>query len=199
MVRRGKEPAIGRLTRLTLQVLAALLGLVGTVANTGVAVGLAVALVTVACMAAQFDGGGERGGGLRRLGRFAVVALVLAPVLAGLMVLVGDATWPIVLLGAIGAGWHVLRRRRRPTPEPDANATEPADDLLGLSDAELGRAWRHSHARLRRVHDVGQLDRLCALRRRQLDEMERRCPTGFQRRLQSGGWVTGGAAPFLES
>lgn len=47
------------------------------------------------------------------------------------------------------------------------------------------------------VPDASELDRVSELRRRQLDEMERRDPVGFRRWVGSGTWVTGDSAPFL--
>jgi hypothetical protein len=41
------------------------------------------------------------------------------------------------------------------------------------------------------------LGRICAVRKQQLDEIERRDPTGFHRWISSGYWVRGDSAPFL--
>ncbi len=75
----------------------------------------------------------------------------------------------------------------------------PVDEapLRGLSNAQLSRAWKRSYAELAAARDAVTLARLCAVRRQQLDEIERRDPTGFGRWINSGYWVRGDSAPFL--
>lgn len=117
--------------------------------------------------------------------------------LAGLAVLAGAAAAPIVATVPVLALWRRLRAPGTGTVGAEQDGSDPCGTLAALSDAELARAWRCSHGRLCRARDGAELGRVSALRRRQLDEMERRDPVGFRRWVGSGTWVTGDSAPFL--
>jgi hypothetical protein len=119
--------------------------------------------------------------------------IVLAAV--ALVVLLGPAAIPaMAVLGALLVWLH-----RRPTAQAAAVPAPVVDEapLRGLSNAQLARAWRTSYIDLVAAHDGLTLSRVCALRRQQLDEIERRDPTGFNRWINSGYWVRGDSAPFL--
>jgi len=88
----------------------------------------------------------------------------------------------------------LLTRRKRRV----AQAVAPAPSTLAsLSDAQLAREWHTSYTALAAARDAGSLERICALRRCQLDEIERRTPGGLQRWAESGAWLRGDSAPFL--
>jgi hypothetical protein len=85
-------------------------------------------------------------------------------------------------------------------PVPASPAPAPAlnrQDLRMLTDRQLGHEWRRSRVLLSSAGTGDELARVCALRRRQLDEIERRDPTGFQRWMADGGWADGSTVPFL--
>jgi hypothetical protein len=177
-----------------------LIGLIGLIFNLGLAIGLAVVFGALLPLGTEvlFDRGDKTRWNIWRSVRLGLAA---APVVAGLIVIFGEATGPVVLL-CLGAGiwWYARRRSSCGGRSADADPAnrEAIDQLAGLSNSELRRAWRASHARLRSARDGVQLERLCELRRRQLEEMERRDPPGFQRWLASDGWISGSAAPFLD-
>jgi hypothetical protein len=114
--------------------------------------------------------------------------------IAGLAVLAGPAT--VVAAPAVVAPLLWTRRKR------SAKVTAPApkeerSSLALLSNAQLAREWHASYAALAMARDPGSLELIYALRRRQLDEIERRAPGGFHRWISSGSWVRGDSAPFL--
>jgi len=191
-----------RLGRFALGVMVVVLSLIGLVQSTAVTLGLGLVVAAFAAMSAY--GVGQHDGREKptraALVRRAAIGLVSVLALAGLGTVLGPVMVPVVLLGLGAVGWYRWRRPDRPGGTgacPAARAPATGADLTGLSDAQLGREWRLSHALLAQAHTSTELDWLCALRRRQLDEMERRNPTGFQRWIGSGGWVTGDSAPFL--
>jgi hypothetical protein len=113
--------------------------------------------------------------------------------IAGLAVLAGPATFfvaPAVVLPL------VLTRRKRGVVQAQAQAPAPST-LSNLSNAQLAREWHTSYTALAAARDPGSLERICALRKCQLDEIERRAPGGLQRWVESGAWVRGDSAPFL--
>ena len=79
----------------------------------------------------------------------------------------------------------LLTRRKRGVMQPPAPAPST---LADLSDAQLARDWHTSYTALAAARDAGSLERICALRRCQLDEIERRTPGGLQRWAESGAW-----------
>ena len=88
----------------------------------------------------------------------------------------------------------LLTRRKRGAMQAPAPAPST---LADLSDAQLAREWHASYTALAAARDAGSLERICALRRCQLDEIERRAPGGLQRWAESGTWLRGDSAPFL--
>jgi hypothetical protein len=117
---------------------------------------------------------------------------VLATV--ALMVMLGPVA--ILAAGILGGSLMWLHHSPTPSPTPQESTVEGAS-LLGLSNVQLQRAWQSSYVELAAARDALTLSRVCALRRRQLDEIERRDPTGFGRWINSGYWVRGDSAPFL--
>ena len=115
--------------------------------------------------------------------------------IAGLAVLAGPGAIPAVCALAGALVW--TRRRRSPHPTTTAPALPDGPSLTGLTNAQLARQWQTSYADLAAARDPWTLERVCTLRRRQLDEIERRDPTGFHRWISSGYWVRGDSAPFL--
>jgi hypothetical protein len=185
--------------------LAALLlgfALVGLLFETAIALGLAIAFGMLAITADVLFWHREDHLERSRLAplRLAAAAAGAGPVVAGLVLVFGSAAGPLALLGLVLAG-GLLRHRIRGRP-PAGAAAEPVPDgsgdhLTDLSDAELGRAWRHSYTRVVHAQNARELGRLSALRRQQLDEIERRDPAGFRRWFAGGGYVTGDSPPFL--
>lgn len=135
----------------------------------------------------------------------AVGGLSAVLVIAGLAVVVGAAAVPIVAVALALVLWRRLGPSgHADTPLADTplagvvpSLAELRDTLAALSDDELARAWRRSHTRLTQAGDSVELGRVSALRRWQLDELERRDPVGFRTWVGSGTWVTGDSAPFL--
>ena len=114
--------------------------------------------------------------------------------IAGLALLVGPATF--IAAPALVAPLVWTRRTRMPTEQ--AAAVEEDRSVLGhLSNAQLAREWHASYTALAMARDPRSLELICGLRRRQLDEIERRAPGGFQRGIERGTWVRGDSAPFL--
>jgi hypothetical protein len=122
--------------------------------------------------------------------------------IAGLAVLAGPAT--VVAAPAVVAPLLWTRRSRsrsrtrsrtRAAAAPVAAQAPPS--LANLSNAQLAREWHASYNALAMARDLASMELICALRRRQLDEIERRAPGDFQRWISSGSWVRGDSAPFL--
>jgi hypothetical protein len=114
---------------------------------------------------------------------------------AGLVTVIGMAAVPVAAaLGGLLVWLHRGSPRRPDRPRATATAEAP---LRSLSNTQLARAWQASYADLTAAHDSGTLERVCAVRKQQLDEIERRDPTGFHRWISSGYWVRGDSAPFL--
>jgi hypothetical protein len=121
-------------------------------------------------------------------------------VIAGAVTVLGAAAVPLVLVGIAAAAW-IARHRLPPirTARPGGRSVGAAPDTaLGeLTNAQLGWAWSSSHARIARVRDASELCRVAELRRRQLDEIERRDPAGFRRWAGTMTWISADSAPFL--
>jgi hypothetical protein len=111
--------------------------------------------------------------------------------IAGLAVLAGPATF--VAAPAVVLPLMLTRRKRRVAQAP----APAASTLASLSNAQLAREWHTSYTALTAARDPGSLERICALRKCQLDEIERRTPGGLQRWAESGAWLRGDSAPFL--
>lgn len=114
--------------------------------------------------------------------------------IAGLGLLAGPAT--LVAAPAVVAPllWTRRWRPRRVTEQP---VVEERSSLAMLSNAQLAHEWHVSYTALTMARDPGSLELIYGLRRRQLDEIERRAPSGFHRWISSGSWVRGDSAPFL--
>ncbi len=158
--------------------------------------GLVAAIVgaVVACSLARQRGAGPSKTWLAGFGwGTGAGAGVLA--IAGLVVVIGPGMVPAAAALGVPLVWS---HRRPPAARPAV--PEPEDDaapLRGLSNLQLSRAWQTSYSQLAAAHDAASLNRVCAVRRQQLDEIERRDPTGFHRWISSGYWVRGDSAPFL--
>jgi hypothetical protein len=179
IVRVGTWTLIGTLAALGLiSVGAALVVPAGVAAGIGAVVGWAVA--------------GQRTPSLVAAAAAAACGTAVLAI-AGLAVLAGPATFfvaPAVVLPL------VLTRRKRGVVQAQAQAPAPST-LSNLSNAQLAREWHTSYTALAAARDPGSLERICALRKCQLDEIERRAPGGLQRWVESGAWVRGDSAPFL--
>jgi hypothetical protein len=132
----------------------------------------------------------------------AVVAFVTLAV-SGMAVLLGDATGPVLLFAAlavIACSWSWVRpalsriRARTvarsaptsPTSDRRPAVTTPPSHGATLSTcgtAALRATWQRSYHHLGEVQDEAELDALLDLRRRCLDEFERRDPAGTARWL----------------
>ena len=170
--------------------------LIGTLAALGLISAGAAIVVPAAWPRASVRSwaGRWRGSALRRRSPLGAAAACGTAVLAiaGLAVLAGPATFvaaPAVVLPLLLTRRKrgVMQRSRRPPPRRSRN----------LSNAQLAREWHTSYTALATARDPGSLERICALRRCQLDEIERRAPGGLQRWVESGAWVRGDSAPFL--
>jgi hypothetical protein len=115
--------------------------------------------------------------------------------IAGLAVLSGPAT--VIAAPAVVAPLVWTRRKRRAKVTGPAPKEERSSSLALLSNAQLAREWHTSYTALAMARDPGSLELIYALRKRQLDEIERRAPSGFHRWISSGSWVRGDSAPFL--
>ena len=114
---------------------------------------------------------------------------------AGLVTVIGMAAVPVAAaLGGLLALLHRGSPRRCARGHVAATVEAP---LSSLSNTQLARAWQSSYADLTAAHDPITLGRVCTVRKQQLDEIERRDPTGFHRWISSGYWVRGDSAPFL--
>ncbi len=136
----------------------------------------------------------------RRIG--AAVALVVLAT-SGVAVLLGDATGPVLLFAAMtvivcsrsrlrpALAWARARRRgvpAAPTPSPTrppADATLPSHGaaLSTFGTSALCATWQRSYHHLDEASDERTRDALLDLRRRCLDEFERRDPAGTARWL----------------
>jgi hypothetical protein len=114
--------------------------------------------------------------------------------IAGLAVIAGPATF--VAAPAVVAPLLLTRRKTTGSRFTQAPASVPST-LANLSNAQLAREWHTSYTALAAARDPRSLERICALRRCQLDEIERRTPGGLQRWVESGNGVRGDSAPFL--
>jgi hypothetical protein len=200
---RGKPTTTSRWVRTILGAAAALLAVTGVVLDLGLALGLTVAFVLVAAVIGGLGGeqlrNRDAAGSRRHLIRLLAAAAGAGPVVAGLAVVFGAAATPIVL---VLIGLAVARRLFRGPAGRSATGSvsvclDPGDDLTALSDAELAQVWHQSHALLARTTGRAELERVCALRRRLLDEIERRDPAGFRRWFAGGGWIRADSVPFL--
>ena len=199
---------VTRFVRVAAWIAAGVLGAIGLTAGPAVILPLALFAVMFGAMGgyafASRAGGAPDGSGGRpprpfaSVVRFAVGGIGFVVVVTGAVLVLGAAVVPVAVLGLGVVGWSLWSRRRPEGSGPDdATSGGMTFDLGQLSDAELGRAWSRSHTRLVRARDGAELRRITELRRRQLDEMERRNPAGFRRWIGSGGWVLGDRAPFL--
>ncbi|MBV9922544.1 MAG: hypothetical protein JOY78_17070 [Pseudonocardia sp.] len=114
--------------------------------------------------------------------------------IAGLAVLAGPAT--VVAAPAVVAPLLLTRSTRTPAAAAPVSGQAPSS-LASLSNAQLAREWHASYNALAMARDLASMELICAVRRRQLDEIERRAPGDFQRWISSGSWVRGDSAPFL--
>jgi len=120
--------------------------------------------------------------------------------IAGLAVLAGPATVvaaPAVIAPLLWTSRTHTRTRTRTRAAAAPVAAQAPSSLANLSNAQLAREWHASYNALAMARDLPSMELICALRRRQLDEIERRAPGDFQRWISSGSWVRGDSAPFL--
>jgi hypothetical protein len=192
-------PFLVRAARAAAALAAVSLGVLGCVTRTPVVEVLAVAVAILAGLAgltvAHHRGNpAVRGALLGAIGGAAAVFVV-----AGLAAVVGPLAVPVTAIVLAAVVW---RRRGRLRADPALPGGPPAlaldeEDLTGLTNAQLGREWRRSHSGLLHARTTDELSLVCRLRRRQLDEIERRDPDGFRRWVDSGCWVRGDSVPFL--
>lgn len=120
-------------------------------------------------------------------------------IVSGLAVTFGPAAVPVASVGVALLLWRHRRSVRQAAVDTAAadRRMDGSAELRGLSDGELGRAWHRSHVLLGTAGTAAELDRLVAVRRSQLDEIERRDPEVLRRRASCASWVPGDSAPFL--
>ena len=167
----------------------ALLGLIITGASIIVPAGVAAALGAAVGWAVA----GQRASARAAVGVGAACGMAVFAI-AGLAALAGPATFVAAPALVAPLLWT---RRKHVTPAVGQAAAPDRYPLATLSNAQLAREWRTSYAALVAARDPRSLELICALRRRQLDEIERRAPSGFHRWIESGSWVRGDSAPFL--
>lgn len=114
--------------------------------------------------------------------------------IAGLGLLAGPAT--LIVAPAVVAPL-VWTHRKRPRQVAEQEAVAVRSPLAALSNAQLAQEWHVSYTALTMARDPGSLELIYALRRHQLDEIERRAPSGSTRWISSGSWVRSDSAPFL--
>lgn len=123
--------------------------------------------------------------------RIAATVIAAGCVLGGLVVLLGATGFALAFVGAGTAiAWRAGRSHRAPigrSRQRDVPPPTPPATLAVIPTAELSRMWRVSYLTLAGDRDPGVVDHVTLARRRYLDELERRDPTGFQR------WITAGA------
>jgi hypothetical protein len=180
IVRVGTWILIGTLAALGLVITgASLIVPAGVAAGVGVAVGWAVA--------------GQRSSAWAAVGVGAACGMAVLAI-AGLAALAGPATFVAAPALVAPLLWT---RRKHAKPAVGQAALPVQSSLATLSNAQLAREWRTSYTALVAARDPRSLELICALRRHQLDEIERRAPGGFHRWIESGSWVRGDSAPFL--
>jgi hypothetical protein len=146
---------------------------------------------------------------------FGACASIVMFALLGFCAIAGPASGPIVWAALVVAAivrWLPWARHRMRGPIVDVvrldlpsgrNAQAPAASggtLTDLSTHELCGAWRQSWLVLLDVrHDPTQWVQVAEARRRYLDELERRDPTGFFRWLDSGARAGGNPLKFVTS
>ncbi len=156
-----------------------------------------------------------------RLIRVSVVSGALVAGAAGLLQLTGPVSLLVLVpLAATTPAlwsrvrvWRILARGRAEEQElsemPDPEVPLGASDLeqrvpalvaiLGaLDDAELCLAWRRSFVLLNEAASPQEKLVVVTLRERYLDELQRRCPAGVSRWLDSGARASGNPLPFLD-
>lgn len=119
---------------------------------------------------------------LGEISRYAAAAgmIVIATVAYGQAT--GHVLLTILLVGVVlGARPVLCARHPTPAAVPDA----------GLSDQELGAAWRRSYVLLERVTSPEERGPLVLLRQSYLDEFERRHPLTFAKWLETEPKATG--------
>jgi MFS family permease len=186
-------------------------GIVFAVAVFGFAV-LALALTgaVMGCSVLMISAGGEwtptRRSQLKVVG--AIGALILT-VVAGLGSVLGGPAVELVIVCAIASPWvlswgaaQVSRLtagpvdRRAPAPSTASDPTiskvnrprtRQDADPHSMSNEDLWLAWRRSFALVNGAHTATERAQAAELRRRYLDELERRDPAGFER------WIAAGA------
>jgi hypothetical protein len=184
-------PAVTTIVRVGTWTLIGILAALGLI-TTGVAVVVPAAIATGVGAVVGWALAQERSARVALGLGSACGAGVLA--IAGLAILTGPAT--IVAAPAVVAPLLWTRRKCR-LPDAEPAAAKEGSSLATLSNAQLAREWHASYLALGMARDPGSLELICALRRRQLDEIERRAPSGFHRWISSGSWVRGDSAPFL--
>ena len=171
----------------------AALGLISTGAGIMVPAGVAAGIGAVVGWAVA----GERAPSWVAL-RAAAACGVAVLAIAGLAVIAGPATFfaaPTVIAPLLLT--RPKRTGARTAPQPAEAPAAVPETLAHLSNAQLAREWHTSYTALSAARDAAALERICALRRCQLEEIERRTPGGLQRWIESGAWVRGDSAPFL--
>lgn len=126
----------------------------------------------------------------------AVTAAVLT--LTGMVAVLGAATAPVLLLGVAAAApwaWTRLAPRLLPRPDPRSVGRCPVEPspaagrwplvtvLETLSTPALCRQWQRSYLVLTAATDPATREQVVALRRRYLDELDRRDPAAVTRWL----------------
>jgi hypothetical protein len=137
-----------------------------------------------------------------RAWRVGAVVALMALAVSGMAVLLGDATLPVLLFVALAVAvrsrsrirpalaWIRARRVAPPAPAAPAPTRRPAAvapphgaTLSTCGMAALCATWQRSYHHLGEVADEAARDALVDLRRRCLDEFERRDPEGTARWL----------------
>jgi hypothetical protein len=214
---------------LNLRIVGTIFGVVFATTGVAVASSLLPLLVVIGLVAglctynAVQDDSGERarfaGHSPRRLGTmtaFGTVAVIYTVI--GMVVLLGLALGLLVLAAALAWVAHRVLGSRllRSGPDPssaaddsDERPRQPEDrprwtpllptDAAAASTADLCRAWRVSYSVLENTHDPAQLAEVAALRRRYLDELDRRDPDGFRRWFDDGARAASDPARYIRT
>ena len=147
------------------------------------------------------------------VGAAGTLGVLSPPLSAGVEHLATGAGLPVALTGLLAAGWAarhlhtghpVVRVPRRTTNgpvEPLVGGPRPLVSVLpSLTTPALCREWLRSLVVLRAVVGPAALDDVSRLRRRYLDELERRDPAGFARWLDADTGAAGHSPePYLSA
>lgn len=144
---------------------------------------------------------------LRLAAGVAAAAVLAVYALIGMTALLGGAASVLTVATVLAVLGHRRLRASARSGAPAGTLEDAADEVPGLLSAdpttlstpELCRAWRLSYLQLRDARVPEALDDASELRRRYLDELDRRQPEGFRRWLDDGARAGSDPSPYIGS